>query len=127
MPVAWLAVKYSKTISNGLSQTAKDTIFRQFARESYLNFMWQPLDKFTYLERVYQGADVENYNKAINEKGDVADDMHTILTPKYEPFADHNGDKLKWLFISLLVGPAIFGLLLMARPLRDKREMLKSA
>jgi hypothetical protein len=118
-PIAWLAVKYTKTISNQLSVAEKRESFQEFLSKNRTEFMQSPLDKFVYLGRLSYNKDFKNYEAAIYSLGDVVGGEPIILSPVYKPFADRNGNKLAWIFGSLGIGAGVFLLILQFIPLRN--------
>jgi len=107
-PIAWLAVKYTKTISNHLSNDSKQYEFKRFERESDTDFRFKRLAEFEYLERPPYNSDLRHYVAAVKSRDDVIGGEPIILLPIYENFADRNGNKLAWIFGALGIGSAIF-------------------
>jgi hypothetical protein len=116
-PVIWLAVKYTKTISNSLSRAEKDERYKNFAWKSNADFMHKHLDKFVYLAQLPYNKDLKIFTDAITSKDDVIGDDPIILSPVYTAFADRNGDKLAWIFAAFAIGSLIFILILFFTPL----------
>ena len=121
-PALWLAVKYSKTISNHLSLKEKDTRYHKFALQSSAAFLGQRFDNFTYLNRIPYSNDLKNYNSAVTLRGDVVDGAKTILLPVFKPFEDRNGYQLVWLLGSFIIGSGIFLLILHFNQLKENAE-----
>jgi hypothetical protein len=113
-PIAWLAIKYYKTISNHLSIAEKQDRYKIFATQSDTDFRRKHLDKFVYLDRIPDNSkDAINYSAAIKLKGDVVNDKEpTVLLPVYDPFEARNGNKLLWIFVCYAIGASIFLLIL---------------
>ncbi|WP_214071310.1 rhomboid family intramembrane serine protease [Mucilaginibacter sp. dw_454] len=117
-PLAWLAVKYQKTISNRLSSQEKDDSYKQFAKKSQDDFSSKQLEDFVYLDRIGAGKDLRNYIKAV--KLGASDNIPLIiLSPVNEPFASRNGSKLPWIFGSFGIGAALFLMGLLFKPLKS--------
>jgi len=111
-PVIWLAVKYSKTISNHVSVAEKQLKFKAFAIQSETDFRRTKFEKFIYLDRLPFNKDLFIYIKAVKAKGDAPDTDQVLLLPVFQSFEEHNGNKLSWLFLSLGMGTGIFLIIL---------------
>jgi membrane associated rhomboid family serine protease len=109
-PNAWLAIKFSKIISNNLDGADKEKLYRKFVIQSDTDFKHLPLDKFVYLSRIqYNSKDLKYYIEAIKSRDDVIGDSTPIfLLPQFGKFADRNGTHLQWTFGSLAIGSFIF-------------------
>lgn len=118
-PAAWLAVKYTKTISNRLTVQEKDQIYRAFATQSETDFRNMRFDRFIYLDRIPYNNDSQNYLDAIKLKGDVVDGFPVVLKPVYDVYSNRNGNKLAWIFGSFEAGAVIFLIILSLIKLRD--------
>ncbi|MDB5144643.1 MAG: hypothetical protein JWQ66_3356 [Mucilaginibacter sp.] len=122
-PVAWLAIKYSKTVSNSLSADEKQKRFNEFAMASNIDFVHKHLEKFVYLSRLPYNKDLRNYIASVKSRDDIVEnDEPVILSPAYDSFANRNGKKLVWIFASFTIGSVIFLLILQFIRLRDKYE-----
>lgn len=122
-PAAWLAIKYNKTISNHLSISEKQGLYRQFVAQSNNDFLHKPLDKFVYLDRVANSKELRNYYAAIKSIDNVEGDQAAILTGVNGSFDKHNGTKLPWIFGSLGIGSVIFLVTLLFKPLKNDEEL----
>jgi hypothetical protein len=119
-PPAWLAIKYSQTISNSLSPAEKQLNFNVFSAKCERDFKHEPLDKSVYLSRLsYNADDLEYYIAAIKSRDNVVDEKPIVLLPVYEPFAKRNGNKLAWIFGSFAIGASVFLLILLGYQLRN--------
>jgi hypothetical protein len=124
-PVAWLAIKYSSTISNSLSAMEKQQSFKKFLRKTNYEFRNTRLDKFVYLARLPYNRQSRDFIAAITSRDDV-EELYgdpIILSPECTLFADRNGNKLTWLFLSFTIGSAIFLLILLLTPLNNPRKI----
>lgn len=127
-PAAWLALKYSKTISNSLSPAEKDLNFKVFAAKCEADFKREPLDSLVYMDRlVPYNTDFEYYQAAVHSRNDVPDGEASIFLPVYKPFAQHNGNRLFWIFTSLGIGSTVFLLMLLCYQLRNNQPPKKRA
>lgn len=119
-PAAWLAIRYSKTISNRLSPTEKDLNFKVFVAKCEADFNNEPLDKLTYMNRITaNNDDFKYYFAAVHSRNDVPDEEPLIFLPVHEPFAKHNGNKLFWILTSFGIGATVFLLILLCYRLKD--------
>jgi len=125
MPVAWLAVNYSKSINNSLSPAAKDLQFKQFLAHCDTDFRRKRLDKFIYLGRFRDSSDDLRHDiEAVKTKDDfVGTEAPIILFPSYEPFSERNGNKLAWISWTFAIGSIIFLLVLMCYRLRNIKNI----
>ena len=121
-PVAWIALKFQKTISNRLSPDEKENRYKEFAKESQKGFDSKRLDDFTYLDRIGPSKDRKNYILAINTKNNSTNGDPIILSPAYGPFEARNGEKLPWIFGSLGIGAFVFMIILLFKPLKKIEE-----
>ncbi len=120
-PVAWLAIRYSSTVSNSLSQKEKQQSFKDFLRKTNYDFINKQLDKFVYLSRLPYNQQLRSYTAAIKSRDDV-DELYgdpIILSAEYTPFAERNGNKLAWTLAVLSIGSAIFLIILFLTPLNN--------
>ncbi len=127
-PVAWLGIKYSKTISNRLSIAGKEKLFKAFTVSVDTDFRRKHLDKFIYLDRTPNRKDSRYFIEAVQHPGDVETEGEPIiLTPVFEPFEARNGHKLAWIFGSLGIGSFVFLVLLLFKPMKTQAEMQRDA
>ena len=114
--VAWVAVKFRKTINNNRTPDEKEAMYKQFAQQSQNEFNLKNLKQFVYLDRMAESSDLKNYRAAItgDKKGAAV-----VLSPVDEPFEARNGSKLPWIFGSLGIGSAIFFILMLFYPLKE--------
>ncbi|MFD2147912.1 hypothetical protein [Mucilaginibacter antarcticus] len=118
-PLAWLGIKYQKTISNGLSGAEKTQEFEMFTKKSQDDFDKRDLTTFTYLDRIGPSSELKTFADAVTFSG-VYDTPFIILVPRWGNFEDRNGDKGLWLIVSLVIGTVLFILMIAAVPLRDR-------
>ena len=119
-PVAWIALKFQKTISNKLSADEKEVRYKAFVKESQHKFDSTRLDNFVYLDRIGPSKDLKNYAAAVHSK-DISNMNKPviILAPVNEAFAARNGKKLPWIFGSFGIGSIVFMIALLFKPLQD--------
>lgn len=126
-PSGWLAVEYSKTISNSLSLDEKQAEFKNFARRTFFIYRSTNFTGFKYLSRLPNTSKSENFTMAVLSRDDVMDTDPVILMPHYNRFEDRNGSKLPWFFGALAIGWFVSLVILFFIPLRkgllpDKAE-----
>ena len=112
-PIAWLAVKFSKSMANNIDYDQKKKQIDAHFRYCYYNFMHSSYDNFTYLDRV-PSDDRVHYMAAIRYHDNVDDFYPTLLYPVYDTYANKNGNKLSVFWIinagGLLILVLILGL-----------------
>ncbi|GAA4306760.1 rhomboid family intramembrane serine protease [Nibribacter koreensis] len=113
-PRGWLALEYSKTISNSLSPEEKDQAFEEFAQESKANFEQRDLAQFEFMERMTPAhSDLEAFQISIQKSpGFQHTGLGPLLIPHQVPFAQRNGQKLPWIFYSLAIGAGVWLLMI---------------
>lgn len=119
--LAWLGVKYSKTISNRLSQFEKERQYGAFIAETQKRFAEEELSGFAYFERVAYSDNRDGYLSAIANNG-VYKPSENILTGVKEPYEKRNGKKLAWLLGTAFAGIMIWLIMVMI-PGVDKKQM----
>jgi rhomboid protease GluP len=123
-PVAWLALKYQKTISNKLSSDEKQSTYKEFAQECQSDFNSKQLDKFVYLDRIGPSSDLKHYRAAVNAKNNsTLSNPVPILSPVNEPFEARNGNKFAWIFGAFGIGSAVFLIMLLFKPLKADADV----
>jgi membrane associated rhomboid family serine protease len=127
-PVAWLGVKFKKTISSHLSIPERKKRFEQFATACDSDFRREKLDEFIYLERTPNSKDTRYFMEAVRYPDDVEmTGEPIILIPLFEPFEARNGHKLAWVFGSLGIGSVLFLIFLLFKPMKTPAELRKQA
>lgn len=125
IPRGFLAIQYSKTISNSLSEEEKKQAFEQFSQETQAEFEQQDLAQFTFLERMEAThADLEAFQISIQKSPKF---QHTglgpILIAHHTPFEARNGQKLPWVFYSIVIGAATWLLMISVVPLSAVKKL----
>ncbi|QHL88491.1 rhomboid family intramembrane serine protease [Nibribacter ruber] len=123
-PRGYLALEYSKTISNNLSREEKEREFEAFTQETKADLEQKNLDQFAFLERLTPThRDLEAFQISIQKNPQY---QHTGLGPlliaHQEPFAARNGQTLPWVFYSLGISSLVWLLLLAAVPLSTAKK-----
>ncbi len=116
--LAWLGIKYKKTISNRLTAQEKQQEFNRFVKESQDDFDKRDLTKFSYLDRIGPGSELNKYADAVTFSG-VYNVPFIILVPKWGNYEDRNGDKGLWFIGSLIIGALLFILGIAVVPLKE--------
>ncbi len=119
-PKAWLCTQYGKRISNRLRNDEKEIKYHAFYEESLKKFDETNLEAFVYLEQPGNNEAHAGYKVAIAKSNLVVKNTGLImLEPRHTPFAERNGSKLMWVFISLAAGVLLFFLLLINPGFKD--------
>jgi rhomboid protease GluP len=118
-PLAWLAIKYQKTIKNRLSAADKQREFNAFIKESQSDFDKRNLNNFSYLDRVGRSAEFRKYADAVTFSS-VYNTPFIILKPEWGSFEDRDTNKLLWFVGSFVAAALIFSLLIALIPLKDE-------
>jgi membrane associated rhomboid family serine protease len=123
----WLGKKYSKQISNHLSDSDKEIKYKEFAKETEEEFKSTDFRQFTYLEVAANSDDHDNFNEAIerNEQYDFIKPV--LLTAHTDLFKNRNGKKLQWFFGVLGAGLLIWLIILSFlkfQPYRYKKSIV---
>ncbi|RFZ85351.1 hypothetical protein DYU05_07065 [Mucilaginibacter terrenus] len=106
-PVAWLGVKYSKQISNSVSDAEKDQAFKDLIDNAEQQFRAADLDDLVYLNRMGNNNARKAYYHAVasvlsNEAQPV------VFEAKKEPFEDRNGNYFEWTLGSFGIGTIVW-------------------
>lgn len=113
VPQVWYGVKFKDSMSNRKSDEEKEKYFEAF-KEQCLKKMenWDFKQAF-YFKNVPKSEDFFLYNQAIANRINVnSENQFIILEAVMEPFADRVKDKALWIFLTWLIGTAIFLLIL---------------
>jgi hypothetical protein len=111
-PVAWLAIKFTKTLNNNTSSEHRHQQYLAFVAQCDTLFKHTQYKTFTYLDRVPLDEQY-HYLNAIRHSEGVDDPFPTFLYPVYDSYANKNGDKLAWFWGVNVVG-AVFLLLVLS-------------
>lgn len=109
---AWLGEEYSEQISNNLEPSEKENAYREFATKTQAAFDTTNMSRFTYLTRIGNSDKKEGLLEAI-KKNASKQGSEIILTPVYKPFAERNGSKVFWIFVSSAIGMTVWLIMLM--------------
>ncbi|OCA73355.1 rhomboid family intramembrane serine protease [Chryseobacterium arthrosphaerae] len=116
----WLGKKYFKQVSNRLSDEEKEREYKLFAEESEKNFDTANFNRFSYLEKIGNTEDHDEYNKALEKIEKYSSTDNIIFEPKTEPFEVRNGKKLSWILGSLGIGLLSYFILLLFPKFQEK-------
>lgn len=111
---AAIGFTWRKTIKNSLSDAAKDQEYGQFARECQAEIDSRQLDVFEYLDRVGNSADGDGLMEAFRRNDKYRNNNVSLFYAVCEPFENHNGHKLPWIFYSFLIAHAVWLIMLVA-------------
>lgn len=109
----FLGKKYSKRISNRLSNNEKNELFISFAAESLSEFEETDFQNFVYLEKAGRNDDHTEFEKALKKSMYVRYTDPVVFTAHHDAFNKRNGDKFGWIFKSFGIGAAAWFLLLL--------------
>ena len=111
-PEHWYGVNFKKEISNRLSSTEKNIIYKAFYKECLQKMNAYDFYKQEYFVRTPNSDELDGYKQAIRNRFVTANtDKFTILEPQEGPFAQRTGNKFAWIFYSYGIG---LGILLFA-------------
>lgn len=122
----WLGKKYYKQISNMLSEEKKREEYKLFAEESQKKFNTTDFNKFSYLEKIGNTEDHDEYNKALEKLEKSSSINNIIFESRTDSFEARNAKKTSWIFGSLGIGFLVYFLLLLFPKFQEKElENLK--
>lgn len=123
----WLGKKYSKQISNHLSDSDKEIKYKEFAKETEEEFKKTDFRQFTYLEIEGNSDDHDNFNEAIERNNQYDFTNPVLLTAHTDLFKNRNGKKLTW-FLGTLGGGLLIWLIILfflkLQPYRYKKAIV---
>lgn len=122
VPKAWLGWQRSLRIRNRQSDAVKDSVFRSFIKETYLNFKNDKIYGFDYLQKAGLSKENENFNLGIRNVYYAKKPI--ILIPKYNLFQKRGDVYLLWTILSFCIGSIIWFLILI--PVKLKEDKLAS-
>lgn len=109
----FLCKKYSKSISNRLSDQEKEETFKSFLEACGREFDETDFRNFMYLEKMGNSDDLVEFNKACKKSNLISDKNPVIFTAHNDSFAKRNGSKLGWIFISFGIGAVAWFIMLL--------------
>jgi len=123
----WLGKKYSKQISNRLSNQEKNYEYKVFSEESKKEFDKTDFGNFTYLELIGNTEDRDEFYNALKKLGKNSTVNKIVFEANTEPFEARNGKKFNWIFASLGIGLLTFFIfLLFPKFQKSKLKKLKN-
>ena len=114
---AWLGIKYEKTISNDLSDEAKERQYQAFASECQRELYRTDVHWFKCLRRVVNS---EDFMEAVRNNS-AFEPNDTILVAERKPFEARNEGKLFWLVTSMLIGCVVWLIMVAIPPVNPKQ------
>lgn len=117
----WIGLKYSKTLSGGLSTRERDSAEESFELASQAALRQAQPSDWRYLERLRPGTDRRNFAKAISGRLDGASTA-VILLPQTEPFGIRTIARVKWA-AEVFGGVALLWLVLLMIPKLNPAEV----
>jgi len=122
-PKAWCCLQYYKEISNRISQPRKNEKFHQFYDQTMDEFHQMNFRSIVYLEKAGYDNRLDGFKKAIMKARVQVNDssLNYILEPKFNAYADRNGQKLPWIFGSFAIGAAIWLIMVVIPPIDEDK------
>jgi hypothetical protein len=117
----WLGKKYSKSISNRLSDGEKREKYVAFAGEIQREFDTTKFEKFVYLERLLYTDDLESFNASVDKNKFLSSDQPIVFVVHQTAFEKRNGETLPWIFTSFGIGALVIFILLSFPSLDDAK------
>lgn len=121
----WLCKRYLKSISNRLDDSEKERQYAEFLETTHEEYMATPV-VFSYLKLSQHSNDLKYYKAALKNSFYKSNPSTTLFfeaaTGKFE---NRNGEKLKWFFLTSLIGLGCFALLLLAYKVKTPSELKK--
>ncbi len=118
---AWLGVKYSKTISNKLSDNEVADIIQKFIKKIEKDLNARNIEQFTYLDRIGYSDDLEGYKEALKTSSKFNSTNDIILVPFTTAFEARNGKSFEWIFFSYGIGALLWLIMLLFPSFEEKR------
>lgn len=119
--MAWVGVRYFKSISNRLDNADKQAQFREFANDCQIDFDNKDMSQFIYLDKVGNTNDGDEYKRAVEKNLKYAFGNAPIFTEVNSPFEDRNGNKLAWIFGSFGIGGGIWLIMLLIPAFNEEK------
>jgi len=110
---AWLGVKYSKTISNRLSEQEKEAEYQKFTKESQKNFDSKNVNQVSYFERAGNTDDNDGFKEAVKENPKYNSIDAPILIARNESFENRTGNEFTWIFITFGIGSFVWFIMIL--------------
>jgi len=122
-PKAWCCLSYYKQISNKISLSQKNEKWRQFYEQTMDEFHRIDFRSIVYLKKAAFDNRYDDFKEAImNTRVRVShSSLNYILEPKFDAFANRNGQKLPWLIGLFAIGAALWLIMIMIPPIDEKR------
>jgi rhomboid protease GluP len=109
----WLGSKFSKQVSNRLSEVEKKEKYQEFIRQSQQQFWLRRLEDFQCLDRIGNNDDRDGYlmaaQRSYNRPPSIEDPI--IVVPMSESYENRNGSLFAWIIASLLIGAGFWSIL----------------
>lgn len=101
---AWLGVVFYDQMSNSTDDTIKDRRYKEFAEKTQREFDNSTFRNFTYLEKIENDDDQENYHEALKKSPKYNTANILLFKPVYGSYESRSGDSFSWIFISFAIG-----------------------
>jgi rhomboid protease GluP len=120
----WLGLVYKKQISNKISDSEKEGLFNAFATESEANYEATDLQQFSYLERMGNTDEHEDFDDAIRKSELIKREEPEVFVASHGAFENRAGNKPWSILKSFGIGFAVW-LLFILIPKLNEDELQK--
>lgn len=119
----WYGLKFTKTVSNSLSEEEKEAELSAFMDMALIDFEnWDFKGHATYFEKIPYSINKERYLEAITQNFPGTNPgVHMILVPHEEPFEARLGSTPKWMFLSFGIGALVILLLVVFPSMNEEK------
>jgi rhomboid protease GluP len=104
----FIGKKYSRTISNRLSEPEKEENLKSFAEQSQNEFDTMNFQNFVYLEKLGYSDDHDEFNEAVKKSNYVRYKDPIVFTAHSSEFENRNGGKFGWIFKAFGIGAFVW-------------------
>lgn len=119
----WYGVKYSKNLSNFISDDKKNAEYRSFIKKSEREFKTYNFQNVEYFEKLGYSDDRDGFIEAIKQRFSGIDDSEQIiLVPRTDVFEERLGNNFPWIFGSFGIGAFVI-LIMVVIPKIDEKEL----
>lgn len=109
----FLGKKYTKSISNRLSDSEKEDKLNAFTKECQAQFDTTNFQNFVYLEKIGRTDDHPEFDKAIKKSIYVRYNEPTVFIAHNDTFENRNGGKFGWIFKAFGIGFSVWFIFLL--------------
>lgn len=109
----FLGKKYSKLISNRLSDNEKEKIFKEFTDECQAQYDTTNFQNFVYLEKLGRTDDHTEFDRALKKCNYLMYNDPVVFIAHNDLFENRNGGKFGWIFKALGIGLLVWFIFLL--------------